>query len=358
VHNKYRVLVVEDSAFMRKFITDLLHLDHKLEVVGTAINGIDAIEKVKVLKPDVITLDIEMPEMDGLRALAVIMKENPTPVVMLSTMTKAGADATVKALELGAVDFIAKPSGNISLDLGIIKDELLLKVKTAAKSYHRVVRINSTDDRTAYIADSEKMEILSGLDIPRISVPMRKIIAIGSSTGGPRALHTILSNLPGNIPAGILIVQHMPFGFTKSLAERLNSISQLTVSEAKEGDELLAGTALLAPGDKHMKIVRVGERFFIRLSDEPPIGGLRPSIDIMMESLAECQFPVVGVILTGMGHDGVKGLKKIKEINGFTIAQDESTCVIYGMPRSAVENNCVDRVTPLYWVPKEIMDNL
>jgi len=348
--NQHRVVVVDDSTFMRNFICDILHRDDKIKVVATAVNGIDAVEKIKLLKPDAVTLDIEMPEMDGLTALRIIMRDCPTPVVMLSNMTRLGANATVEALEIGAVDFVAKPSGNISLDLDKIQDELILKVKIAAHAYHRISRLQSAD---------ESFKDACRPDGPaRPAIPPRKIVAIGTSTGGPKALQTVLSRLPGNIPAGIAIVQHMPAGFTRSLAERLNSISELEVSEACDGDELLMGRVLLAPGDSHMKIRQTGDRFYIKLSDEPPVGGLRPCVDKLMESVAECSVPIVGVLLTGMGQDGVKGLKRIKSVKGYTIAEDESTCIVYGMPRAAVENRCVDRVAPLHFISDEILNQL
>ncbi len=347
----YRVVVVDDSAFMRRFISDLLHSDKDLNVIATAINGIDAVEKVKTLKPDVVTMDIEMPEMDGLNALKTIMQECPTPVVMLSSRTKVGADATFRALELGAVDFVAKPSGNISLDLEKIQDELVSKVRVAAQAYQRVIRLTLP-------AEKADQDTVVSKGVLGINLLPQKIVAIGTSTGGPRALQTVLSGLPGNIMAGFAIVQHMPAGFTKSLAERLNNISELRVSEAYDGDELSAGRALIAPGDKHMKIERVGSSFYVKLSDEPPVGGLRPSIDKLMESLVECDVPLVGVLLTGMGHDGVAGLKKIQAANGYTIVEDESTCIVYGMPRAAIESKCVDRVVPLSLVSQDILNHL
>jgi len=350
VHTKYRVLVVDDSSFMRKFISDLIHSDKDLQVIATAVNGADAVEKVRTLRPDVVTMDIEMPEMDGLTALKTIMRACPTPVVMLSNRTKIGADATVKALELGAVDFIAKPSGNISLDLDKIQDEIIVKVKMAAQCYHRLTRLTAMDKRVGNITNLP-VSLNNG-------VPLRRIVAIGTSTGGPRALQTVLSTIPGDVPAAFAVVQHMPQGFTKSLADRLNNISQLTVSEAQDGDELVVGRVLISPGDKHMIVKRAGDRFYVRLSDEPPVQGLRPSIDKMMESLVECDIPVTGVLLTGMGQDGVTGLKKIRAANGYTIAEDESTCVVYGMPRAALENNCVDKVVPLHQISHEIITNL
>ncbi len=349
---RHRVLVVDDSSFMRKFISDILHTDERLEVIATAVDGAEAVKKVRELRPDVVTMDIEMPEMDGLTALTEIMSQCPVPVIMLSNRTRVGAEATVKALEFGALDFVAKPSGNISLDLDKVKDELILKVKAAARADIRLIRSLAacpTVDTGRHLQPEHRFT--SG------KAPL-KIVAIGASTGGPRALQTVFSELPGTLPAAIAVVQHMSEGFTQSLAQRLNSISELEVSEARDGDELTPGKALIAPGDRHMKIRRIDDRFYITLSDEPPVGGLRPSIDKMMESLAQCSVPLLGVLLTGMGQDGVAGLKKIQAVNGCTIVEDESTCVIYGMPRAAIENRCADIVVPIFRVAREIMNNV
>ena len=349
---RHRVLVVDDSSFMRRFITDILHSDDTLEVITTAVNGIEALKKVLELRPDVVTLDIEMPEMDGLTALNEIMTKCPVPVIMLSNRTRVGAEATLKALELGALDFVAKPSGNISLDLDKVKDELVLKVKAAARADIRSIR-SAASQWTADYDRKFKIEsqFTAGKTPPRI-------VAIGASTGGPRALQAVFSKLPQNLPAAIAVVQHMSAGFTESLAQRLNSTSEIEVSEARDGDELITGRALIAPGGRHMKIRRLDDRFYITLSDEPPVDGLRPSIDMMMDSLVQCSVPLLGVLLTGMGQDGVAGLKKIREGNGCTIVEDESTCVIYGMPRAAIENRCADIVAPIYRIAQEIMNNI
>lgn len=349
IKNKFRVLVVDDSSFMRKFITDIISANRQLEVIGTAIDGREAVQKTIELKPDVITLDVEMPEMDGLEALRIIMQKCPTPVVMLSNQTRVGAEATVRALELGAVDFVAKPSGNISLDLDKIQDELILKVKVAARIYQRVSKQSTFPE--VELAKIEKLNISTGL-----APALQKLVAIGTSTGGPRALQTVLSRIPGNIPAGIVIVQHMPKGFTGSLARRLDEISQIRVKEAEEGDEVVAGTAYLAPGDKHMQLKRIGDKLVVRLSEAEPVSGHRPSVDVMMDSTVDCGLPVIGVLLTGMGSDGVQGLTRIKEFNGVTIAEDQSTCVVWGMPRAAVEKNAADRVVPLPDIAGEIFN--
>lgn len=344
---KFRVLVVDDSSFMRKFISDILSTNRQLEVIGTAINGHEAVQKTIELKPDVVTLDIEMPEMDGLEALRILMQKCPTPVVMLSNQTRVGAEATVRALELGAVDFVAKPSGNISLDLDKIQDELILKVKVAARTYQQVAKYN--DSQEVGPLKVEKPKISTGQ-----TLALQKLVAIGTSTGGPRALQTILSRISGTISAGILIVQHMPKGFTGSLAKRLDELCQIRVKEAEEGDEVVAGTAYLAPGDRHLELKKTGDKLIVNLTDSEPVSGHRPSVDIMMNSVVECGLPVIGVLLTGMGSDGVKGLTRIKESNGETIAEDQSTCVVWGMPRVAVEKNVADRVVPLPEIAGEI----
>lgn len=340
----YKVLVVDDSSFMRKFISDLLAQDTSLEVIGTAVDGAEALQKIRELKPDVITLDIEMPRMDGLTALKEIMRLFPTPVVMLSNFTQAGADATLQALEIGAFDFVAKPSGTISLDLNIVADEIIEKVKAAAQSI------------PVAISRVEKPKINHGEKMPINNATLKNIVAIGTSTGGPRALHTIVSELPGDIEASVLIVQHMPKEFTRSLAERLNNVSALTVKEAENGDELLPGKAFLAPGGYHLTIKQIDGKHIVSLNEEEPANGHRPSVDIMMKSAASSGLFVLGVLLTGMGCDGAEGMEKIKDVNGLTIAEDASTSVIFGMPKVAIERNAVDYVLPLTKIASKITE--
>lgn len=330
----YKVLVVDDSSFMRQFISDLLAKDSSLEIIGTAVDGAEALKKTRELKPDVITMDIEMPVMDGLTALKEIMRLCPTPVVMLSNFTQAGAEATVQALEIGAIDFIAKPSGTISLDLDRVADEIIEKVKVAAqiipKAISWVERPWGNVKKTA---------------LP--NTKLKNIVAIGTSTGGPCALHTVLSDLPGDLEAGVLIVQHMPKGFTRSLAERLNSISALTVKEAENFDELQPGLVLLAPGGFHIALNQIDGRYMVNITEDEPVNGHRPSVDLMMKSVAKSGLFNLGVLLTGMGSDGAQGMEIIKDNNGTTIAEDASTSVIFGMPRVAIERNVVDYVMPL-----------
>lgn len=339
-----KVLVVDDSAFMRKLVSDLLNSSPGLTVVDTARNGLDALEKTKRSSPDVITMDIEMPGMDGLSALKLIMEQCPTPVVMLSSLTRAGAEATLKALELGAVDFVGKTSGTLA-NVSDIGEELIQKVRAAAKANLKVA--------------AKPTGIKAG---PAIQLPRRigkgdKMVAIGTSTGGPRALQEILTKIPADFPAGILIVQHMPPDFTKSLAERLNSLSALEIKEAEDGDVIRPGLVLIAPGDYHMRAARMpNQQVQVKISQEAAIGSHRPAVDPMFLSVAEIyKEHAVGVILTGMGHDGTIGMKAIKEHGGYTIAEDQTTAVVYGMPRSAKESGAVDKVVPLPSVASTII---
>ncbi|HZK42812.1 MAG TPA: chemotaxis response regulator protein-glutamate methylesterase [Syntrophomonadaceae bacterium] len=351
-----KVLVVDDSAFMRKVITDIINNDPHLEVIGKARDGRDAIKKIKELRPDVVTMDIEMPGLDGLSALAIIMEEIPVPTIMLSSLTKIDAGQTVKALSLGAVDFITKPSGQISLDIDIVKDEIIEKIKTAAGTKKNLQNFsiigNFVEDKTTKkdsVIDEKKL--------------LKKIVVIGTSTGGPKALHQVIPNLPKNIDAAILIVQHMPPGFTKSLAERLDSISNIRVKEAEDNEVIVPGCAYIAPGDYHLfvkaKDIFKTKHLYVSLNQLPPFGGHRPSADLMFSSVVE-QFwgHTIGVIMTGMGRDGAEGLAQIKDHGGLTIAEHESSCIVYGMPKAAVQTDKVDEVVPLENISEKILQLL
>ena len=349
--NKIRVLVVDDSALMRLMISDILNCDREIEVVATARDGEDGIKKVTELKPDVVTLDVEMPRLDGLHALGYIMSEIPTPVVMFSAFTKKGAEATFRALEYGAIDFVSKPSGSVSHDIKAVGDELIAKVKMAA----------GVDlDRLKFI-QPKKIPKKYLTAKPKKIVPGIRVVAIGASSGGPRAVGEILPQLDPDIHAGLLIVQHMPKGFTKTFADRLDRESKIEVKEAEAGDRIEQGKALIAPGDHHMIVKRKisGKKTagIIDLNQESPVYGLRPTVNNMMLSAAEVyEDKVIGVILTGMGNDGARGMKAIKENKGKTIAQDKDTCVVYGMPKAAVEAEAVDKVVPLDKIAAEIME--
>ncbi|CUH96108.1 Chemotaxis response regulator protein-glutamate methylesterase [Propionispora sp. 2/2-37] len=352
-----KILIVEDSAFMRKLLTDVFSAESDFSVLDTARNGKDAVEKVKRLKPDLVTMDVEMPVMDGLTALEMIMREVPTPVVMISSLTKSGAEATLRALELGAVDFVAKTSGPISSVTGI-RAEIVKKCRAAVKA--NVAQLTKSHMITAplqLIAANNNLAAAKPTVYP--AGQPECVVAIGTSTGGPRALQEIITKLPGNLPCGVVVVQHMPPGFTKSLAERLNSLSSLTVKEAEQNDPIRPGVALVAPGDYHMTVESEGNRKIVKLSQKPPIGGHRPAVDPMMESVAKVYGGrAVGVILTGMGHDGAQGMKAIKKQGGYTVAEDQSTSVVFGMPKAAIELGIIDKVLPLPAIAPEIVKSL
>jgi two-component system chemotaxis response regulator CheB len=348
-----RVLVVDDSALMRKIITDILISSSDIEVIFKAKNGQEAIEKVTELRPDVVTMDNEMPVLDGLQALGYIMSECPTPVIMLAGAESRQADLTLTAFQYGAVDFIQKPSGNISLDMAKIKDELIKKVKAAAN-----VAVNKLGFIEEQKINQHKKERIG----PVQRIWTKKVIIIGSSTGGPRALQQIIPFLPSNLHAPVLVVQHMPPGFTKSLADRLNSQSMLKVREALEGDILEIGTVYIAPGDFHMIVKQQninGElKEVVALTKTEKVQGVRPSIDVLLNSVAPIYGQnTLGVILTGMGSDGTDGIRKIKSAGGKVIAEDESTCVIYGMPRSVIEQKLADYVLPINKIAQSITQN-
>lgn len=332
--------MADDSAFMRRIISDLLESDPDIQVVATARDGADAVEKCFSLQPDVITLDVEMPKLDGHGALRRIMAQRPTPVVMVSSLTKEGAEATIRALALGAVDFVAKPSGTISLNMHVVRDELVAKVKAAARAhphYRRALAEHPSRPRTA--KPSGQQAAL------RPAAPPKQLVVIGCSTGGPGALHQIVPLLPADLPAGVLVVQHMPPGFTRSLAKRLDEISAIAVKEAAAGDQVAPGLVLVAPGGYHMTVDAQGR---ILLDQEPPLHGVRPAVDRTLASVVPLwRNRTVGVILTGMGYDGAQGIRALKREGGRTIAEDASTCVVYGMPRVIVEMGLADEILPV-----------
>lgn len=350
---KIKVLIVDDSAFMRKVLTDIIGDSDIMDVVGTAKNGEEAIQKIKSLSPDVVTMDVEMPVMDGLTALEKIMDESPIPVIMLSSYTKEGADATLKALELGAIDFISKPSSIFKVNTEDIIKEINEKVQIAAKAkFKRIVkRTESRPVRKTATKPSTRRP--SGGRGSKVE----KIIAIGTSTGGPKALQEVVPKLPGDLNASVIIVQHMPPKFTKSLAERLDTMSEFTVKEAEDKDVLMPGCAYIAPGDQHLTLKRCGSDYQIHLTQDPPVTGHRPSADAMYYSIADLGLPnIIGVIMTGMGADGAKGLERLKhEANSYIIAQNEETCVVYGMPKSAVKTGVVDKICDLQQISNEIV---
>lgn len=342
------VIVIDDSAFMRKSISVMLESDPTIKVVATARDGQDGIQKIRQFKPDIVTMDVEMPVMDGLTALGIIMKEMPLPVLMISSLTTEGAKSTVEALTLGAVDFIPKELSYVSLDIVKIRDELITKVKEIVQSrslLFRLQRIRTASSHVEQQAGGSKSPLPTNGKMPEKDL---RAVVIGISTGGPFALLQMIPKLPKDFPVGIAIVQHMPPRFTKSMADRLNSLSQIRVREAEEGDAMEAGVALVAPGGQHMTFSRSSGTVRIKISDEPRNTLYHPSADIMMTSAAEAyDAPLLGLIMTGMGKDGLEGLRRIKKKGGFVIAQDESSCVVYGMPKAAVDDGVADAVHPL-----------
>lgn len=352
---KIKVLVVEDSSLVRKIITDILSRDPEIEVVGTANNGITAIFRNDQLNPDVITMDIEMPIMDGLEALRHIIKKNPKPVIMMSVLTRHGTEATFKALEYGAVDFIPKPATNISLSVSEISDILIEKVKSVYRSNIKLTALTSkeTIEAEGKIAENREERKINSFEIKEKS---DKVIGIGTSTGGPSALMEIFKKFPVKFPSPVLVVQHMPEGFTKAFSERLNIGSALKVKEAEDGDILFSGCGYIAPGDFHMKVENSNSSKIIRLYKGEKVSGHRPSIDVLFNSMAECCGKnSVCVIMTGMGQDGADGILKVKNMGGHTMAQDESTSIVYGMNRVAVSKGAIDEIVPLYEIPERII---
>ena len=336
-----RVLVVDDSAFMRRVIADAIASQPDMEVAGVAHNGLDALLKVEQLQPDVVTLDVEMPDMDGLTALRHLMARYPRPVVMLSSQTQHGAITTLRALSIGAVDFVAKPSGAISLDFSRVREELLQKIRAAALARVR-----------AQVASTRRPP--EATRVPRAKYPgaFEHLVVIGCSTGGPRALAALVPELPAEAPTAYLIVQHMPAGFTRSLAERLDASGPIAVREAVAGDRLEGGTALVAPGDYHLRLSPSGA---VELDQAARVHGVRPSVDVALESVSE-RFgsKTVAVILTGMGQDGAAGAAVVRQAGGYVLAEDESTCVVWGMPRAVVERGLAHRVVPLDGIAEAI----
>lgn len=350
--DKITVLIVDDSAFMRKSLSLMLESDSGISVVGTARNGQEGVELANKLRPDVITLDIEMPIMDGLTALKKIMTECPTSVIMVSSLTTEGAQATLKALELGAIDFIPKEMSFVSVNITKIKDDLISKVKEIARTKllkARIERIKSISDKP--IARPRVTSYLT--DIPRIGY---RAIALGISTGGPFTLQKVLPLLSEKINVPIFIVQHMPPKFTKSLADRLNGLCKLNVKEAENGEIVTNGTIYIAPGGMHMKLKGSNSNSVqINISPEPNDTLHRPSVDVMMSSAIDIYGKfTLGIIMTGMGKDGYEAIKKLKSLNGYAIAQDEESCVVYGMPKAIVDAGLADVTLPAEKIPEII----
>lgn len=345
---RHSVLVVDDSAFMRKLISEIIDGSENFRVIGTARHGNDALRQIHALDPEIVTLDVEMPELDGLETLGYIMSETPRPVVMLSAAASGGRDdPTIRALELGALDFVRKPSGPISLDLASVSETLLGALRAALQ-----VNLGGVDmlARPRFVAPAPSVRGVRAAT---------RAVAIAASTGGPRALADVLPSLAADLDAAVLIVQHMPKGFTHSLAQRLDALSAITVVEARHGEAVQANKAYVAPGGLHMRVAANGGAPTIALDESPSLHGVRPAADLLFRSVADVYGAAsVGVVLTGMGRDGANGLRAIRDAGGKGIVQDQATSTIYGMPLAALQVAGAERVVPLAGVGPAIADLL
>lgn len=353
---KIKVLIVDDSALVRRLLTEIFQSDSTFEVVGTASDPYMARERIKKLNPDVITLDVEMPRMDGITFLENLMRLRPMPVVMVSSLTQHGAEVTLRALELGAVDFVAKPKIDVAGGLGDYSDEILSKVRGAARARvaaHRTILVATPKFSADAVIPQATASFGAGR---RMLKTTDRIIAIGASTGGTEALRELLVALPPDAP-GIVISQHIPAAFSGPFAKRLDQAAAMSVCEAQDGQYILPGHAYIAPGDRHLIIERDGARYLCRLNSGSPVNRHRPSVDVMFRSVAQHVGPnAMGVILTGMGDDGARGLKEMQEAGARTIAQDEASSVVWGMPGSAVKLNAADQVLPLRNIPQRLLE--
>jgi two-component system, chemotaxis family, protein-glutamate methylesterase/glutaminase len=348
--SKIRVLIADDSAFMRKVLHSILLAERGFEVVGEARDGREALAQAEALKPDVITMDINMPHVDGLQATEQIMSMNPRPIVIVSSESREGAETTLKALELGAIDFVAKPSSGIDLDMSSVRDELVRKLKMAAKV--RVVRTASRSKAAHAVASKPRTERVNpeaskskSLASPSRSNSKFPLIVIAASTGGPATLTKLVPLFPRDFSAALIIVQHMPGAFTAQFSEQLSGMCAIRVKEAEAGEILAPGTAYICPGSHHMRVSSTGR---VTLDDGPRILGYRPCADVTLESAAEYAGPLsLGVILTGMGNDGARGAQAMKTAGGFVLAQDEATSVIFGMNAEAIRSGAVDQILPI-----------
>ncbi len=351
-----KVLIIDDSALVRQILSKVFAQDQAFEVVGTAIDPLFAIKKIKEHKPDVITLDLEMPRMDGLTFLEKLMSIYPMPVVVISSLAQEGSAATLKALELGAVDYIPKPAAGLGQGLAGISEEIISKVKNAASVNMDEMRRQVKRTRAKRPADAPQAEpVEPSVEKKPLVRSTDRIIAIGASTGGTVAVKNILQKLPANLP-GILVVLHMPASFTTSFASSLNSSCRMNVKEAEDGESVMAGYAYIAPGGRHMLLKRKTEGYYIKIDNSEPVNRHKPSVDKTFQSVAESASPSgLGVILTGMGDDGARGLKEMHSKGSLTLAQDEKTSIVFGMPKKAIELGGVDQVLSLDKISEAIV---
>jgi two-component system chemotaxis response regulator CheB len=356
VSDKIKVLVIDDSALIRQMLTKIIDSAYDLTVVGTAADPYIAREKIKRLNPDVLTLDVEMPRMDGLVFLSNLMRLRPMPVVMVSALTQKGADITLQALEYGAIDFISKPQLDIAQTFDAYADEIITKIRTATRAKIRPYR--PLMEHTLKVVPKYSADVI----ISQASTRRRhfkttdKIIAIGASTGGTEAIKMLLMQLPAETP-GIVISQHIPPSFSASFASRMDQLSEMSVAEAEDGKVILPGHVYIAPGGCHLLVERNGARYVCQLHEGTPVNRHRPSVDVLFRSVAQnVGINAIGIILTGMGDDGARGLKEMHDVGAITVAQDEHTSVVWGMPGEAVKRGGVDHILPLHDIPEKILE--
>lgn len=349
---KIKVLIIDDSALIRQLLREILSKDSAIEVVGTAADPLIARDKIKQLSPDVLTLDIEMPKMDGITFLKNLMRLRPMPVIMISTLTEAGADVTLEALEIGAVDFIPKPKVDVVEKIQDYSADIINKIKIASVARVRTFR----DNVIPTVNEKLSADAILAKGSTKFLRTTEKIIAIGSSTGGTEAIKEILIRMPATAPA-IVISQHIPEAFSNPFSKRMNACSAMTVYEAKDGQQILPGHVYIAPGSRHLIVERNGARYVCRLNDGPLVNRHKPSVDVMFRSVSQNVGPnAVGVILTGMGDDGARGMKEMHETGSPTIAQDEKSSVVWGMPGEAVKHGGVDHVLSLEHIAEKLLD--
>lgn len=354
MNKKINVLVIDDSALVRKMLTEILESDKDISVIGTAQDPLIARDKIKKLNPDVLTLDVEMPKMDGITFLRNLMRLRPMPVVMVSSLTQAGADVTLQALEIGAVDFVSKPVADLAHQLENYRDELVDKIRVAAGA--RVRSYTEPPVNNLTVEEKHNADVILSKSGRQHFTTTESIVAIGASTGGTEAIKEVLIQLPVTTP-GTVITQHIPGSFSGAFAARLNSLSAMNVCEAVDGQQILPGHAYVAPGDQHLMVVGNGARYHCKLSDGPAVNRHKPSVDVLFRSVAQSAGPnALGIILTGMGDDGARGMKELQEAGATTIAQDEASSVVWGMPGSAVKLEAADIVLPLHGIADKILN--
>lgn len=355
MNKKITVLVIDDSALIRKLLTEILNSDRDIEVVDTAADPYIAREKIKKLNPDVLTLDVEMPKMDGITFLRNLMRLRPMPVIMVSTLTEKGANVTLQALELGAIDYVSKPRADVSHAMQEYAEELIEKVKVAAIANVQALTATPAIPLVMEVEKKLSADAVLARKESRSYKTTDKVIAIGASTGGTEAIKEVLMHMPADSP-GVVISQHIPEAFSGSFAERMDRLSPMNVHEARDGQMIMSGNVYIAPGNRHLIVERDGAKYVCRLNDGPPVNRHKPSVDVMFRSVAQSAGPnAIAIMLTGMGDDGARGMKEMHEAGASTIAQDEKSSVVWGMPGAAVKLGCVDKVMPLQVIAAGIL---